>query len=79
MAIATLGPGEILGEMAVASGARRSATATAAADTVLTVLPKELIDQRLEAADPILKMLLLTAFERLRVLSVQANDYVVKT
>jgi CRP-like cAMP-binding protein len=77
--IATLGPGELVGEMAVASGARRCATATAAVDCVLTVLPKEVIDQRLEAADPILKILLLTAFERLRVLSVRADDYALKS
>jgi diguanylate cyclase len=72
--IAILGPGELVGEMAIASGEPRSATATAMSDCVLTVLPKDVIDQRMETADPILKLLLLTAFERLRVFAARSED-----
>jgi diguanylate cyclase len=72
--IAILRPGELVGEMAIASGELRSATATAMSDCVLTVLPKDVIDQRMETADPILKLLLLTAFERLRVFAARSED-----
>jgi CRP-like cAMP-binding protein len=72
--IAVLGPGEIIGEMAVASGEKRSATATATVDCLLTVVPKEVIDQKMADADPILRLLLLTTFERLRVFAARADD-----
>lgn len=74
--IATRGPGEIIGEMALVSGARRSATAKAATDCVLTALPKAEVDRRMDEADPVLKIILLTAFERLREIAARSDDYV---
>jgi CRP-like cAMP-binding protein len=72
--IAILGPGAIIGEMAVASGERRSGTATATIECLLTVVPKEVIDQKMSEADPILRLLLLTTFERLRVFAARPED-----
>jgi diguanylate cyclase len=73
--IATRGPGEIIGEMALVSGARRSATAKAATDCVLTALPRAEVDRRMDEADPILKIILLTAFERLREAAARSDNY----
>ncbi len=73
--LATRGPGELIGEMALVSGARRSATAKAATDCVLTALPKAEVDRRMDEADPVLKLILLTAFERLREMAARSNDY----
>ena len=64
--LADLGPGNVIGEMAVVSESQRSASATALTECVLSVIPKEEIDRRIDDADPILKILLLTAFERIR-------------
>lgn len=74
--IATRGPGEVVGEMALVSGARRSATARAATDCVLKAVTKDEVCQRMDEADPILKILLLTAFERLRENAARTNDYI---
>lgn len=74
--VATRGPGEMIGEMALVSGARRSASAIAASDCVLTLLHRPDIERRMDDADPILKMLLLTAFERLREIAAKADNYV---
>ena len=71
--IADCGPGNIIGEMAVVSDAHRSATAVT--DCVLSAIPKEEIDRRLEDADPILKILLLTSFERIRERAARRNYY----
>ena len=64
--IAVRGPGAIIGEMALATDARRSATVVAETDCVLMVIDKFQIESRMAEADPILKLILLTAFERLR-------------
>ena len=66
-------PGDVIGEMAVVSGACRSATATAVSGCVLAVLSRNELDRRLENADPILKVILLTAFERIREAAAKAN------
>ena len=64
--IAMRGPGAIIGEMALASDARRSATAVVETDCVLFQIHKLEIERLLKEADPILRLILLTAFERLR-------------
>jgi CRP-like cAMP-binding protein len=73
--IATRGPGEMIGEMALVSGARRSATAVAATDCVLTLLHRPDIERRVDESDPILRIILLTAFERLREIAEKHNGY----
>ena len=77
--IATRGPGELIGEMALVSGARRSATAKAATDCVLAALPKSEVERRMAEADPVLKIILLTAFERLRENAARSDDYMPST
>jgi len=64
--VAVRGPGEMIGEMAVASEGARSATAKAMSKCLLMTIRRLQIEQRIEEADPILKLLVLTAFERLR-------------
>ena len=53
-----LGPGEILGDMALLDNAPRSASATAIEETSVTVITRAQLITRLEQADPILRMLL---------------------
>src|SRR5215470_11765459 len=46
--IARYGPGEVFGEAAIVTGARRAVTARVALDAVLLVLPRNSIDHLLE-------------------------------
>jgi EAL domain-containing protein (putative c-di-GMP-specific phosphodiesterase class I) len=61
-----LGPGEMFGEMAVLDGTARSATATALEDTELTLIVDEQLKSRVEAAEPVLRMLLRVILRRFR-------------
>ena len=62
----TLGPGDILGEMAIIDEAERTATATACEPVQLMVISREQITQRIENADPIIRLLLHVLLERYR-------------
>jgi EAL domain-containing protein (putative c-di-GMP-specific phosphodiesterase class I)/CRP-like cAMP-binding protein len=61
-----MGPGEILGDMAIIDDEPRSATAIAIDDTVLTVITPEQVTTRLKEADPVLRLLLMVTLERYR-------------
>ncbi|HSH40685.1 MAG TPA: EAL domain-containing protein [Arenicellales bacterium] len=61
-----LGPGEILGEMAVIDQAPRTATATVTEDCILTTVTARQIQQRIERSDPIVRSLLGVLLERYR-------------
>jgi len=61
-----LGPGEIVGEMAIIDDAPRSATVVVAADAKLRVIDREQLQQRLRQADPILHMLMRLIMTRYR-------------
>lgn len=63
--IATLGPGEILGEMALIANAPRSATATAVGRCTLLVLRRHRLMKPIERADPLTRLLLQMMAERL--------------
>lgn len=63
--IATLGPGEILGEMALIANAPRSATATAVQDSVLLVLRRHRLLKPIQRSDPLTQLLLQMMTERL--------------
>lgn len=64
--LATLGPGEMFGEMAALDGTERSATATAVEDTELTLIVSDQLRSRVESAEPILKLLLRVILNRFR-------------
>src|SRR5690606_38385665 len=53
--LATLGPGDLLGEMAVIDEAPRTATATAIEPCVLLAIDSAAIGERLDQADPIIR------------------------
>ncbi len=54
--VATLGPGEMLGEMSMLDDKPRTATVRATEDCVLLVITREQLAGRLERADPVLRM-----------------------
>ena len=64
--LATLGPGEMFGEMAALDGTERSATARAIADTEVTLILTEQLRSRVETADPVLRLLLHVILNRFR-------------
>ncbi|MFZ1391057.1 MAG: EAL domain-containing protein [Dokdonella sp.] len=61
-----LGPGALLGEMAVIDSAPRSATASALSDCVLTPIDRDQFAERLAAADPVVRALLMSQLTRYR-------------
>ncbi|MEQ8348099.1 MAG: EAL domain-containing protein [Sneathiellaceae bacterium] len=65
-AVATRGPGEIFGEMAIIDGSPRSATATAIEDARLLVVTADRLSHRMARADPVLRMVLDVLASRLR-------------
>lgn len=61
-----LGPGDLLGEMAVIDASPRTATAKTVTDCSLTALGRDQINERLENADPIVRALLRGQLQRYR-------------
>jgi EAL domain-containing protein (putative c-di-GMP-specific phosphodiesterase class I) len=61
-----LGPGALVGEMAVLDDSRRSATATALESSVLTPVDRSQFAERLGEADPVVRALLLSQLSRYR-------------
>ena len=64
--LSRLGPGDLVGEMAVIDDSVRTATATAVTDCVLYRLDRQQIAERLSAADPIIRSLLEGQLKRYR-------------
>lgn len=64
--LATMGPGEMFGEMAALDGTERSATATAVEDTELTLIVSDQLRSRVESAEPVLRLLLRVILNRFR-------------
>lgn len=58
--VAELGPGRLLGEMAVIDGSPSTATATAVTDCVLVPIDRAQFAERLSASDPVVRSLLLS-------------------
>jgi len=61
-----LGPGALLGEMAVIDSSPRSASAQALSDCVLTPIDRNQFAERLAAADPVVRALLMSQLSRYR-------------
>lgn len=61
-----LGPGALLGEMAVIDSSPRSASAQALSDCVLTPIDRNQFAERLAAADPVVRALLMSQLTRYR-------------
>lgn len=70
--IATLGPGELLGEMAPLDTNNRSATATALVETTVIPISASLLKSSVANANPLIQMLLQTLVSRLR--NTQGNN-----
>jgi EAL domain-containing protein (putative c-di-GMP-specific phosphodiesterase class I) len=66
MLLGDLGAGALVGEMAVLDDSPRSATVTALAMCVLTPIDRTQFAERLEAADPVVRALLLSQLARYR-------------
>jgi EAL domain-containing protein (putative c-di-GMP-specific phosphodiesterase class I) len=61
-----LGPGTLVGEMAVLDDSPRSASATALEPCILTPIDRDQFAERLAAADPVVRALLLSQLSRYR-------------
>ena len=61
-----LGPGDLLGEMAVIGASPRTATATALEPTVLVAIDQATIHERVENADPVVRALIRGQLKRYR-------------
>ncbi|HET8942448.1 MAG TPA: EAL domain-containing protein [Rudaea sp.] len=66
MVLGELGPGALVGEMAVLDDSPRSATVTALEACVLTPIDRTQFAERLAAADPVVRALLLSQLSRYR-------------
>jgi EAL domain-containing protein (putative c-di-GMP-specific phosphodiesterase class I) len=64
--ISLLGPGEIFGEMSILDGSRREASAKANTEVVLSVVSKEALSERIDEADPIVRLLVNILTQRRR-------------
>lgn len=64
--LASRGPGEVFGEMAIIDDKPRTATATALAPTTLLVISREQLTNRLRQTDPVLRMCLSVVLQRFR-------------
>ncbi|MGH8174610.1 MAG: EAL domain-containing protein, partial [Rhodanobacteraceae bacterium] len=64
--LGVVGPGMLLGEMAVIDNSPRSATARALTDCILTPIDRLQFAERLSAADPVVRALLMSQLSRYR-------------
>ena len=64
--LATLGPGEIVGEMALVDQAARTASVRTCEECLLLPITAEHVTERLAASDPVLRLVLATILDRYR-------------
>jgi CRP/FNR family transcriptional regulator, cyclic AMP receptor protein len=73
--VATLGPGEFFGELALLDGERRVATVTAATDMGLVVLSRRDFEALLDAMPTVSRQILRSVGHRLRVADTQLHTH----
>jgi EAL domain-containing protein (putative c-di-GMP-specific phosphodiesterase class I) len=66
LALSRLGPGELLGEMAVFDAGPRAATATAVVDSVLYAIGPDQVGERMAKTDPVVRALVESLLRRYR-------------
>lgn len=64
--LATMGEGELFGEMAVIDGSPRMANARAAEDSVIVYLPQKFFDSKLQKYDPVMRSMIQILLDNLR-------------
>lgn len=64
--LATMGDGELFGEMSIIDGSPRMANARALEDTVVITLPADVFENRLKSTEPFLKTLIQILIDNLR-------------
>jgi len=69
--IGKLGPGSILGEMALIDSAPRMASAVAVEKTTLRVIPRAIIEREVKKSDTFVRAMLITLVQNVRTLSAQ--------
>jgi CRP-like cAMP-binding protein len=69
--IGVLGPGSILGEMAMIDAAPRMASAVALEKATLRVIPRAAIEREIKKSDPFVRAMLVTLVQNVRMLSAQ--------
>ncbi len=62
--LCVMGAGEIFGEMAILNGGKRSATARALTEVVVTKINESQIKTRMEEVDPVIRMLIMLVLDR---------------
>lgn len=66
VAVSVLGPGEIFGEMAILDHSTRSASARALEDLQVSIVSRTQFQQRMDIADPIVRLLVSILLKRMR-------------
>ena len=67
--IATLGPGELVGEMALVDGSPRSASVRTTETSTFLVITRDAIERRVKASDPVVSLIMGSVMDRLRAMT----------
>jgi EAL domain-containing protein (putative c-di-GMP-specific phosphodiesterase class I) len=66
MPVSVLGPGDLIGEMAIIDGLPHSASAFASEDCLLSIITKQTINEKIDNSDPTVRMIVSVLVQRLR-------------
>lgn len=76
--ISVLGVGEIVGEMAIIDGSPRSASACAIEETELIIVSRDQLSERIDTADPVVRLLISILLKRMRQTNQKAAQTIVQ-